>query len=275
MGSHTEMGRSFHVLFLVCAGLLALTRPAVAQTAVPIKDNSFLIEEAYNQEAGVVQHISTFSRPTHGSGWTFSFTQEWPVRGMRHQFSYTVPVMDVGTTGPGDIAINYRFQLKGVDGGRVAVAPRLSLIVPSGDAVKGTGAGGPGVQTNVPVSVGLDPRVTMHANAGVTHTPSAKDASGNTAATTAFGAGGSLIWLTSATFNVMLETAWASAEFVSGAGATASAESFVIAPGVRKAFNLSGGMQIVPGLAYVHGVGPSSGSNSLFLYFSVEHSFRH
>jgi len=27
----------------------------------PIQDNSFLIEEAYNQESGVVQHISTFS----------------------------------------------------------------------------------------------------------------------------------------------------------------------------------------------------------------------
>ena len=25
-----------------------------------IQDNSFLVEEAYNQEAGIVQHISTF-----------------------------------------------------------------------------------------------------------------------------------------------------------------------------------------------------------------------
>jgi len=266
--------KPFRIVFLMCVGLLAPIQSAAAQAVAPIKDNSFLIEEAYNQEAGVVQHISTFNRPASGSGWAFSFTQEWPLRGMRHQFSYTVPVMDAGSPGLGDIALNYRYQLKGVDGGRVAVAPRVSLIVPSGDAAKGVGAGGPGVQTSLPVSVELDPRVTMHANAGFTHTPNAKEASGNTAATTAFGAGGSLIWLTSATFNVMLETTWASTEFVSGSGATARAESFVIAPGVRTAFNLSSGMQVVPGLAYVFGVGPSSGSNSLFLYFSVEHSFR-
>ena len=37
-----------------------------ASSTQPIADNSFLIEEAYNQEAGVVQHISTFSRPDGG-----------------------------------------------------------------------------------------------------------------------------------------------------------------------------------------------------------------
>jgi len=33
-----------------------------AQESEPIEDNSFLIEEAYNQEAGVVQHISNLDR---------------------------------------------------------------------------------------------------------------------------------------------------------------------------------------------------------------------
>ena len=55
----------------------------------PIADNSFLIEEAYNQEAGVVQHINTFVRPDGGGAWAYSFTQEWPLRGMRNQLSYT------------------------------------------------------------------------------------------------------------------------------------------------------------------------------------------
>lgn len=31
-------------------------------SSAPIQDNSFLIEEAYNQEFGVVQHINTFTR---------------------------------------------------------------------------------------------------------------------------------------------------------------------------------------------------------------------
>ena len=47
---------------LLACGLLV--SPLAAQDApgeAPISDNSFLIEEAYNQEPGVVQHISNFS----------------------------------------------------------------------------------------------------------------------------------------------------------------------------------------------------------------------
>ena len=58
-----------------------------------IQDNSFFIEEAYNQEPGVVQHI--FNLPidfTNGSREVApSFTQEWPVFSQTHQFSYTIP----------------------------------------------------------------------------------------------------------------------------------------------------------------------------------------
>jgi hypothetical protein len=53
-----------------------------------IEDNSFLIEEAYNQEPGVVQHISNWQRSLRTSRWNFSFTQEWPVPTQQHQFSY-------------------------------------------------------------------------------------------------------------------------------------------------------------------------------------------
>ncbi len=34
--------------------------PKVEQESAPIQDNSFLLEEAYNQEDGVIQHISYF-----------------------------------------------------------------------------------------------------------------------------------------------------------------------------------------------------------------------
>src|ERR1044072_3548770 len=88
---------------LAFACIAASGSNAVAQqskaAAAPIKDNSFLIEEDYNQEAGVVQHISTFARPSSGGGWAFSFTQEWPVRSMKHQFSYTLPVINAASTG--------------------------------------------------------------------------------------------------------------------------------------------------------------------------------
>ena len=47
------------------AGLDA--RDLRAADLAPLEDNSFLIEEAYNQERGVVQHISNFAR-VRGSG---------------------------------------------------------------------------------------------------------------------------------------------------------------------------------------------------------------
>ena len=60
-----------------------------------IQDNSFFIEEAYNQEPGVVQHIFNLAIDfTNGSREIApSFTQEWPVFSQTHQFSYTIPYL--------------------------------------------------------------------------------------------------------------------------------------------------------------------------------------
>jgi hypothetical protein len=60
---------------------------------------------------------------------------------------------------------------------------------------------------------------------------------------------------------------------VAGDDLTESARSFVVAPGVRYAYNLASGMQIVPGAAYVIGAGPSRGERSVFTYLSIEHAF--
>jgi hypothetical protein len=268
-------------LFVFGAVFLFVANRLQAQSATPrpepIKDNSFLIEEAYNQEAGVVQHISTFSRSTIGGGWAYSFTQEWPVRGMRHQLSYTIPVFDAGIgatgRGVGDAAINYRYQLAGVDGGRLAISPRASLILATGNVSRGTGVGGTSIQTNLPVSVEATSQITMHANAGFTYTAAAHNVLGDRAATTSYAAGGSVIWLATGTFNVMLESLWSRASSVVAPSTTASADQFVIAPGIRWAHNLRGDLQVVPGIAYVIGAGPSRGDRSLFVYLSIEHPF--
>jgi hypothetical protein len=66
--------RVFAVLLLLALG--STGRPAASQA---IADNSFLIEEAYNQERGVVQHIGTWLRTVSSSPWIFTFTQEWPL----------------------------------------------------------------------------------------------------------------------------------------------------------------------------------------------------
>ena len=109
-----------------------------------IQDNSFLVEEAYNQNYGVVQHISSFTRFWSSKDWNYSFTQEWPVPGdERHQLSYTLVAAHSGDfpgsgVGIGDVLLNYRYQLVGSGDTRLAFSPRLSLILPAGDSMPGT-----------------------------------------------------------------------------------------------------------------------------------------
>jgi len=241
-----------------------------------IEDNSFLIEEAYNQEAGVVQHISTFARQRGTHAWVYAFTQEWPLLSQRHQLSYTVPIVCAGRgagSGVGDVALNYRYQLSDGTRSGVAVAPRFSLLVATGDERRGRGAGGNGLQVNLPVSVELSPLFVTHWNAGVTYTPSAKNAIGNEATTRSYNAGGSVIWLARSTFNVMLEAVWARAEEVTGPSQRVPYRLFYVSPGVRGAINFRSGLQIVPGIAVPIGVGPSRGDRQIFFYLSFEHPF--
>src|SRR5438105_1588271 len=61
-----------------------------------IQDNSFLVEEAYNQEPGVIQHIFTFvyqvdkQRGPDDRALVANFTQEWPLLSQTHQLSYSL-----------------------------------------------------------------------------------------------------------------------------------------------------------------------------------------
>jgi hypothetical protein len=243
-----------------------------------IEDNSFLIEEAYNQERGVVQHINAFER-AEGGEWIYAFTQEWPLFGQRNQLSYTIPFLslddDTGgnRTRIGDVALNYRYQVLGVGGGRVAMSPRLSVLVPTGDEKSGHGVGGARLQANLPVSVLVASRLVTHYNAGFTTTPTARNSFGAEASALGYHVGASAIYLATPTLNFMLEGVWASREEVVGEDATTRFEEAFINPGFRFAINTSGGLQIVPGVAYTIGVGPSEGENGLFLYLSLEHAF--
>ncbi|MBI1968080.1 MAG: transporter [Gemmatimonadetes bacterium] len=261
---------------------IALANPQVAPAqeateAPAIADNSFLLEEGYNQEAGVVQHISAFLRSRNDGSWVYTFTQEWPLFSQKSQLSFTLPVQRLRTgaaaaTGIGDVALNYRYQLAGVEA-RASVAPRLSLLLPTGADGRGFGTGAFGVQANLPVSVTLGPRLVTHWNAGATVIPSAKNAVGAEATTTGYNLGASVVWLLRPTINLLLEVAWARSEAVTGPGVTAASDSWFVSPGLRWAHNFSGELQIVPGIAYPIGVGPSRGEDGIFFYLSFEHPF--
>jgi hypothetical protein len=261
---------------ILLLALVLLATAASGQQAPPIQDNSFLIEEAYNQEAGVVQHISTFTRFWASKDWVYTFTQEWPVPGHeRHQLSYTVSADDPGGPGGGagigDTYLNYRYQLVGNGESRTAIAPRISLLAPSGNSRYGRGVGGTGVQMALPISVVIGRRFVTHMNVGTTLVPHARNAAGATAFTRSVSAGQSLIWLVKPRFNVLLEAVWNRGQAVAGADRTLSSDTVLLNPAIRWAHRFKNGLEIVPGVGMPIGVGPSAGERGLLLYLSFEH----
>jgi hypothetical protein len=239
-----------------------------------IQDNSFLLEEAYNQEAGVVQHINTFSRSSVGD-WAYAFTQEWPLGGIRHQLSYTIPLQHLvaGGTGFGDVGLNYRYQLAGAPEARTLIAPRLTLLLPTGDESAGRGSGGLGIQANLPMTFVPSSNFTTHWNAGATLVPSARR--GSVRATTfSQNLGASVVWNVVPTFNFLVEAVWLGQESPAGEGTTERENIALLSPGIRAAFDFANGMQIVPGVAYTIAIAGDAAEDSIFLYLSVEHPFK-
>jgi hypothetical protein len=60
---------------------------------------------------------------------------------------------------------------------------------------------------------------------------------------------------------------------LAGPAGTERTESLTVNPGLRAGFDLAGGLQIVPGVSFPIGVGPSRGERAILLYLSFEHPF--
>ena len=244
----------------------------LAEEPKKIRDNSFLIEEAYNQEPGVIQHIQTFLY-TRDKSWFYTFTDEWPVCRETHQLSVTVPVHHIdsdGTeTGIGDVLLNYRYQAILKD--PFALAPRFSLIFPTGNDEKGLGDAALGFQVGIPASIELTDRWVTHWNLGATYIPNAKGPNGIRRDTSGFFYGASLIYLLSENFNLLVEAVGNAQDNIREDGSLRREESFFINPGLRFALNFKSGLQVVPGISMPIGVGPSEGERGVFVYLSLEH----
>ena len=158
-------------MLLPLTALAQTTTPAPASKSEPfaILDNSFLVEEAFNQPAGVFQNIFGFQRS--GDLWEFAFTQEWPVTSQKHQLSYTLRALDhtERSVGIGDVILNYRYQATVEGPGIPAFSPRLSLILPTDSS----GDRSVGLQVNLPLSKQRGD-LYFHGNAGFTWLPRRK-----------------------------------------------------------------------------------------------------
>ncbi len=265
--------------FVALVGLLTPRRAAAQDKQEPaIEDNSFFIEEAYNQEAGVVQHINSFAvtGPSRRDLF-YSFTQEWPFRGQRHQLSYSIPLtrLDGQTAGIGDVVLNYRLQLGGGER-RWASAPRLSAVLPTGSVSRGRGDGSPGLQVNFPFSYRLSHDLVTHLNAGGTILPWAEGpvVTGKRPKRTLTSGfvGASLIAPTRFPVQLMFENLVTFESSITAGGGIDHATSWILSPGVRAALNF-GSLQVVPGLAVPFTRSGGETVHDYFFYLSFEHPF--
>lgn len=252
------------ILLLVgCVAPAYSQAPPDSRRPFEIADNSFLVEEAFNQEAGIFQNILLIQRPAPRV-WSFEFTQEWPLGGERHQLSYTVPLVAIKASGAdsydvdrGTIGLHYRLQLLSEVDGQPAVSPRLSLLIPDfpeSDAQFG-------IQLNLPASKQFSD-FYVHANAGYTIEGIASEPGAAGRASAA----GSLIYRALPMVHLMLESVFRAEEY-------GSAHSLLISPGFRAGWNV-GNRQWVLGAAVPIGVLEQDESAAFLLYVSYELPFK-
>ena len=279
------IGAVLLMVFLSGSAFAQTPAPAATRKAAEpfaITDNSFLVEEAFNQEAGVFQNIA--GAVFVNSNWAFNFTQEWPVVSQAHQFSYTVTALDNGDgAGIGDTLLNYRYQALTEGPGRPAFSPRASLIIPTGDAFRLRGSGSTGLQVNLPFSKQTGDWY-WHWNGGFTWLPKAEALANDPnddrridLFSPSLAASG--IYRVRQMFNLMLEGVLLFNELtgdfdeVTDDGRTVRVTTFTLSPGARGGWNL-GDQQLILGVAMPVTWVEGSAETGVFVYLSYELPFK-
>jgi hypothetical protein len=239
-----------------------------------IQDNSFLIEEAYNQEPGVVQHITNAQK--QGRDWFLSFTQEVPLGSQDHQVSYTLPYSLLRSnwrnpSGFGDAMINYRYQAQYETDLLPAIAPRFSLILPTGNQFKGLGEGSHGFDTNFALSKIVSDQVTLHANVGW---QTLLNVNGRRPTSPSIGA--SAVYAVTRDFNLLFEAVAESHAQVDENSRITRDNTLTLSPGFRYALNFPNlaDLQVVMGAAAPITLSKQRPDYGAFLYLSFEHKLK-
>ena len=266
-----------------------------------IRDNAIFVEEASNQEAGIVQHIFTWSNFWDRAGqvrtrdFALAYTMELPVGSQKHQFSFTTQYLtafedpDFGPASQqgdvGDTLLNYRYQLLANDD-FLWCSPRASLILPTGDKRLGSGTGEVGYQFNLPISR-YGEQFDFHFNAGLTHIP---DVSVPVAVVAfpevtpieilspshdlrAYNLGASVFWKPKVDLHFFVEALALRADEIDELGSRVSTTQVFLNPGVRFAI-IQDPLEWVLGVAVPIGLTRDTPDIGVIAYMSIEHPFR-
>ncbi len=258
-----------------------------------IRDNAFLVEEAFNQEPGVAQHIFNWvnlwgrapGAQTRDFAWTY--TMELPLGSQKHQFSFTTQMLEAfkkpasgaptSQGGVGDTFLNYRYQLL-ADDEFLWCAPRFTLIAPTGDKRFGLGTGEVGYQFNLPVSR-YGEKFDFHFNAGVTYIPRVSlPLSGGLDSPRqdlrGYNLGASTFWKPKTYLHFFTEVLVLGNEEIDDTGSRNGITQVFVNPGVRYAVCQLDECEWVLGVALPIGLTRDTPDIGVFAYMSVEHNFR-
>lgn len=241
-----------------------------------IEDNSFLLEEAFNQEWGVYQFIQKYQTAERAGTYEYVFENEIPISDKVHQFSWELPFSrgeDVGHGGVGDLSLNYRIQPLNKDG--FLLAERVGLIVPTGDVNTGAGNGVYGVEFMQAATITIGDRWMNHWNFGFSVLPNAKSAEHDKRRTISGASGASsLIYLLRDDFNILFEALLESGQSVNPDGSKTTETSLTLNPGIRWAWDLDWKeTQIVPGVSFPTEMLNDRTEHGVLFYLSIEPKF--
>lgn len=245
-------------------------------TFAAIEDNSFLLEEAFNQEWGVYQFIQKYQTSERAKGYEYSFENEIPITDKTQQFSYEFAFARPESPGHGaisDVTLNYRLQPYNKDG--ILLSDRFGLIVPTGRVEKGAGSGVYGFEFMQAATISISDQFITHFNFGFDVLPHAKTAGIDKRRTLAgFTGGSSIIYLMKDNFNILLEGLLQSGQSTLADGTITSETSFTINPGFRWAMDFDWKeTQVVPGISFPTELLNRPQEHGVLFYLSIEPKF--
>ena len=241
-----------------------------------IEDNSFLLEEAYNQTWGAYQFIQTYQTFERSDTYAYSFQNEIPITDKVHQFSYVIPYQraeGIEHGAVGDITLNYRWQPLNKDG--FLLADRFGLIVPTGRVDKGAGAGVYGFEFMQAATLTVSDYWMSHWNFGFSVLPNAKTESITKRRTlTSFKTGASVIYSLKDNMDFVLEGLLESAQGLAEDGTKVNETAFTFNPGLRYAIDYEWNeMQMVPGISFPVELLNTPHEHGILFYLSLEPKF--
>jgi Putative MetA-pathway of phenol degradation len=241
-----------------------------------LQSNGLLVETAYHQEAGELQHTFAMSR-TNRRNWASVFTEEIPLGSGKHQLSFSLPAQLVRNDaesfrGIGDAKFEYSYFLYGNNSSKVTFAPGFGVSLPTGNYRKELGAGASGVSAKLPVSVMLGKRFAANSTFEMSYTRRAKNAEGEKANLVGYEFGQSFVWFAKPKLNLLVEAVWERSPEVIGDNLKKYERELYVSPGVRWAHTFKNGLMIIPSIGVPIGVGASRGTHGIFFSIGFEHS---